>query len=126
MPLNDPSPNFALITSFDARQWSGVTVFEQLGNSITVPTFAAGAGVYEDALFFLNGRSSLSSLTEMVSSLATFGSDWQVSINGDDLLEISNASTAFSIAPIGDDVFGWGTQTASIVGGRLVVTAELD
>jgi hypothetical protein len=126
MPLNDPSPNFALITSFDARQWSGVTVFEQDGNSITLPTFAAGAGVYEDALFFLNGRSSLSSLTEMVSSLATFGSDWQVSINGDDLLEISNASTAFSIAPIGDDVFGWGTQTASIVGGRLVVTAELD
>ena len=38
MPLNDPSPNFALITSFDARQWSGVTVFEQDGNSITLPT----------------------------------------------------------------------------------------
>lgn len=126
MPLNDPSPNFALITSFDARQWSGVTVFEQLGYPVTLPTYAAGAGVYEDALFFLNGRSSLSSLTELVSALATFGSDWKVEINGDDLLEISNASTAFSIAPIGDDVFGWGTQTASVVGGRLVVTAELD
>ena len=126
MPLNDPSPNFALITSFDARQWSGVTVLTQLGSPVTLPTFAAGAGVYEDALFFLNGRSSLSSLTELVGALATFGSDWKVEINGEDLLEISNASTAFSIAPIGDDVFGWGTQTASVVGGRLVVTASLD
>jgi PAS domain-containing protein len=126
MPLHDPSPNFALISSFDARQWSGVTVFEQLGYPVTIPTFAAGAGVYEDALFFLNGRSSASSLTEMVSALATFGSDWKVEVNADDLLEISNASTAFSIAPIGDDVFGWGTQTASVVGGRLVVTADLD
>lgn len=126
MPLHDPSPNFALITSFDARQWSGVTVFDQLGYPVTLPTFAAGAGVYEDALFFLNGRSSLSSLTEMVSALATFGSDWQVALNSDDLLEISNASTAFSIEPIGEDVFGWGSQTASVVGGRLVVTAALD
>jgi PAS domain-containing protein len=126
MPLHDPSPNFALISSFDARQWSNVTVFEQLGYPVTIPTFAAGAGVYEDALFFLNGRSSASSLTEMVSALATFGSDWKVEVNADDLLEISNASTAFSIAPIGDDVFGWGTQTASVVGGRLVVTADLD
>jgi hypothetical protein len=126
MPLHDPSPNFALISSFDARQWSNVTVFEQLGYPVTIPTFAAGAGVYEDALFFLNGRSSASSLTEMVSALATFGSDWKVEVNADDLLEISNASTAFSIAPVSDDVFGWGTQTASVVGGRLVVTAELD
>lgn len=126
MPLHDPSPNFALLSSFDARQWSNVTVFDQLGYPVTLPTYAAGQGVYEDALFFLNGRSSASSLTEMVSALATFGSDWKVEINGDDLLEISNASTAFSIAPIGDDVFGWGTQTASFVGGRLVVTASLD
>ena len=126
MPLHDPSPNFALISSFDARQWSNVTVFEQLGYPVTIPTFAAGAGVYEDALFFLNGRSSASSLSEMENALATFGSDWKVEVNADDLLEISNASTAFSIAPVSDDVFGWGTQTASVVGGRLVVTAELD
>ena len=64
MPLNDPSPNFALITSFDARQWSGVTVFDQLGYPVTLPTYAAGAGVYEDALFFLNGRSARTGSTD--------------------------------------------------------------
>ena len=42
MPVHDPSPNFALLTSFDARQWSNVTVFEQLGYPVTLPTFQAG------------------------------------------------------------------------------------
>jgi hypothetical protein len=111
MPVHDPSPNFALLTSFDARQWSNVTVFEQLGYPVTLPTFQAGQGVYEDALFFLNGRSSKVTLTSLVGALANFGSDWQVALNADDLLVISNATSAFTIAPIGDDVFGWGSQS---------------
>jgi len=98
MPVHDPSPNFALLTSFDARQWSNVTVFEQLGYPVTLPTFQAGQGVYEDALFFLNGRSSKVTLTSLVGAEANFGSDWQVALNADDLLVISNATSAFDIA----------------------------
>lgn len=126
MPVHDPSPNFALLTSFDARQWSNVTVFEQLGYPVTMPTFQAGQGVYEDALFFLNGRSSKVTLSSLVGALANFGSDWQVSLNADDLLVISNASSAFTIAPIGDDLFGWGSQSSTLVSGRHRVTASLD
>ena len=123
MPIYDPSPNFALIAAFDARQWSGANLFSHLGNTVTMPTFAAGEGVYEDALFFLNGRSSLTTLAELVTTRSNFGADWQVSINADDLLVISNSSASFSIAPIGDDVFGWGTQSSTLVSGRHTITA---
>ena len=123
MPIYDPSPNFALIAAFDARQWSGADLFSQLGETVTMPTFAAGEGVYEDALFFLNGRSSLTTLAELVTTRSNFGADWQVSINADDLLVISNSSASFSIAPIGDDVFGWGSQASTLVSGRHTITA---
>lgn len=124
MPIYDPSPNFALIAAFDARQWSGANLFSQLAQTVTMPTFAAGEGVYEDALFFLNGRSSASTLAQMVTSRSNFGSDWQVSINADDLLVISNSSSAFSVAPIDDDVFGWGAQSSTLVSGRHTITAS--
>lgn len=128
MPVHDPSPNFALIASFDARQWSGEELFELTSTAIPVsmPTFATGAGVYEDALFFLNGRSSLSPLSSLVDGLSSFGSDWTVTLNADDLLVISNATSAFSIAPVSEDVFGWGSQSSSLVGGRHTITAEGD
>jgi hypothetical protein len=57
MPLNNPAPNFGLLTSFDMTGQSGATVFTRSGGSdVDLPTFTGDQGYYEDVLFFLNGR----------------------------------------------------------------------
>ena len=53
MPLNNPAPQFGLLTEYDMRAYSGVEVFDRSGGSaVSLPTFASGEGVYEDAMFF--------------------------------------------------------------------------
>ena len=57
MPLNNPSPQFGLLTAYDLRDYSGLEIFSRSGGSaVSMPTFTAGQGVYEDALFLINGR----------------------------------------------------------------------
>ena len=57
MPLNNPAPNFGLLTSIDMTGQSGETVFTRSGGSdVDLPNYASGQGYYEDMLFFLNGR----------------------------------------------------------------------
>ena len=57
MPLNNPAPLFALLTAYDMRSHSGQEVFTRSGGSaVSLASFSAGEGVYEDGLFFLNGR----------------------------------------------------------------------
>ena len=56
MPYNTPAPNFALISAFDAREWEGVNVCAYNGVDVSIPSYSTGSGVYEDGLFFLNGR----------------------------------------------------------------------
>ena len=56
MPYNTPAPDFALLAAFDARQWAGVDVVRYNATDISLPSYATGSGVYEDGLFFLNGR----------------------------------------------------------------------
>jgi len=130
MPLNNPAPNFGLLTSFDMTGQSGTTVFTRSGGSaVALPTYASGQGVYEDALFFLNGRGSDASFkADHQLSLATFGASWSMTINSDDKVTIQ-ASVQFKVTSTGSsDPFGFGSSTlvSSLVGSVYVLSAPND
>ena len=117
MPLNNPAPNFALLASFDMRGQSAQTVFTRNGNAVALPTYASDSGVFEDVLFFLNGR--ISSATVNASSntdnAKTFGTGWTVSINSSDRVQIS-ADTEFTVTHTGTtDALGFGSSTVSSI-----------
>ena len=64
MPLNNPAPQFGLLSAYDLRDFSGEQVFTRSGGSaVSMPTFTTGQGVYEDAVFFLNGRATDTDVT---------------------------------------------------------------
>lgn len=130
MPLNNPAPNFALLASFDMRGQSAQTVFTRNSNPVNLPTYASDSGVFEDVLFFLNGR--ISSATVNASSntdnAKTFGTGWTVSINSSDKIQIS-ADTEFTVTHTGTtDALGFGSSTVSsvLVGSDYVATAPND
>ena len=91
MPLNNPSPNFALLSSFNARTWSGVNVYRRGSNNITLPTFAIGEGIYEDGISFLNGRGSDGGFStgDLIQAGSAFGTNWTITINSSDKVVIS-------------------------------------
>ena len=85
MPYNNPAPDFALLTSIDATEWSGVELFTRSGASsgaVSFPTFASGAGIFEDAISLLNGRGSNSAnqFQAFIQSSSNFGT-WTVSLD---------------------------------------------
>ena len=130
MPLNNPAPNFGLLTSFDMTGQSGTTVFTRSGGSaVALPTFTGDQGYYEDALFFLNGRGVDASFkADHQLSLATFGASWSMTINQDDKVTIQ-ANAQFKVTSTGSsDPFGFGSSTllSSLVGSVYVLSAPND
>ena len=130
MPLNNPAPNFGLLTSFDVTGQSGTTVFTRSGGSaVALPTFSSGQGGYEDVLFFLNGRGVDASFkADHQLSLATFGASWSMTINQDDKVTIQ-ANAQFKVTSTGSsDPFGFGSSTllSSLVGSVYVLSAPND
>lgn len=113
MPLNNPSPNFALLSSFNARTWSGVNVFDRGSNNITLPTYAIGAGIYEDVISFLNGRGSEDgfSMGDVIQTESQFGSNWAVTINSFDKVVISCDSSFKIRHKSGTDILGVGSSS---------------
>jgi hypothetical protein len=84
MPYNNPAPDFALLSSVDATEWSGVELFDRSGGSpVSFPTFASGQGIYEDAITLLNGRGndSANTLSGVINAVATFGT-WTATLLG--------------------------------------------
>ena len=127
MPSFDKSPNFALLTEFDATQWSGADLFTQGSTTISMPTFAQGEGFYDDALIFLNGRASTSdlNLSAQVLSASTFGSSWLFTLNDDDKI-VLRSDVDFTIEPTNadQDFLGFGgTVNASPVGSKFHAVA---
>jgi len=115
MPLNNPSPNFALLSAFNARTWSNVNVFDRGSNNITLPTFGTGEGIFDDAISFLNGRGSESgiAMSDLLQATAVFGTNWSVSINSSDKVVIS-CDDQFKIRlKSGADVLGVGSSSFS-------------
>lgn len=113
MPLNNPSPNFALLSSFNARTWSGVNVYDRGSNNITLPTFAIGEGIYEDGISFLNGRGSDGGFStgDLIQAGSAFGTNWTITINSSDKVVIS-CDDSFKIRfKSGSDDLGVGSSS---------------
>jgi hypothetical protein len=132
MPSNDKAPNFALMADFDATPYSGADLFTHGSTTVAMPTFTQGAGFYDDALIFLNGRASTSglSLTQQIRDAATFGgSSWDIDFNYDeDKIKIIG-SVDFTIAPTSasQDFLGFGgTVDATLVGSKYHAEAPND
>ena len=130
MPLNNPAPQFGLLTSFDMTGQSGVTVFSRSGgSSVALPTYASGEGLYEDVLFFLNGRGSENLFkADTQLDLGAFGSSWSMTIDENDKIKIVS-DVDFELTKTGtDDPFGFGSSTvgASLVGSDYVLIAAND
>jgi hypothetical protein len=131
MPLNNPAPQFALLTEYDMRAYSGVEVFTRSGGSpVDLEVFTSGQGVYEDLLFFLNRRCTDPNLTWTLQAdnVNTFGTSWTVSLNDNDKITITS-DVDFEIVNQGSsDVLGIGSSTlnATLVGSDYVVTAPND
>lgn len=130
MPLNNPAPNFGLLTSIDMTGQSGETVFTRSGGSdVYLPNYASGQGYYEDMLFFLNGRGVDASFkADYQLGLATFGTSWSMTINEDDKVTITS-DVQFKVTSTGsDDPLGFGTSTlvASLIGSDYVLSAPND
>jgi len=130
MPLNNPAPQFGLLTAQDVRDLDSVKIFTRDSNAVNMPSFATGEGVYEDALFLLNGRSILTSNSAggQADDLASFGSTWSVTINSDDKVSITS-DVEFTVLKTGsNDALGFGSSVVSSVqvGSDYIATAPLD
>ena len=115
MPYNNPAPDFALLTSIDATEWSGVELFTRSGGSaVSFPTFASGSGIFEDAISLLNGRGSNSAndLQSRIDSASNFGTgNWTVSLDSaTDKIKIE-CTTAFSLTVNSGAFNGLGFET---------------
>jgi len=116
MPLNNPAPQFGILTAQDVRDLSAIKIFTRGSTAVNMPTFSTGEGVYEDALFLLNARESANDNSASGQILASkdFGADWTVAINSDDKVTIT-ANTQFTITRTGtDDPLGFGASTTAV------------
>ena len=115
MPYNNPAPDFALLTSIDATEWSGVELFTRSGAStgaVSFPTFASGSGIFEDAISLLNGRGTTSAQTleGFIQASSNFGT-WTVSLDSaTDKIKIE-CTTAFSLTVNTNGFNGLGFET---------------
>jgi hypothetical protein len=116
MPLNNPSPNFALLSSFNARTWSGVNVFDRGSNNISLPSYAIGEGIYEDVISFLNGRGCQNgmSASDLLLSSSNFGTTWTVSLTADDKVKFES-DVQFQVRHLtGADSYGVGSSFSTL------------
>ena len=130
MPLNNPAPRFGLLTAYDVRDLSATKIFTRGSTAVSMPTFTTGQGVYEDAIHLLNARSSKqsNSATNQLTSVATFGSGWAVTISENDRILITSA-VQFEIESTGSsDPLGFGSSqiSSSASGSNYIIEAPND
>ena len=131
MPLNNPAPQFGLLSAYDLRDFSGEQVFTRSGGSaVSMPTFTTGQGVYEDAVSFLNGRATDTDVTGTgrLGTVKLFGASWALSLNSADKFVFSS-SVDFTVTSTGSSDplgVGSGTLTATLDGSTYSVVCPND
>jgi len=131
MPLNNPAPQFGLLTAYDLRDLSATQLFTRSGGSaVSLPTFTTGQGVYEDIVFFLNGRSLDADMTGTgrLTTVKLFGASWALSLNSSDKFVFSS-DTNFTVTSTGSSDplgLGSGTVSATLDGSTYSVTSQND
>lgn len=125
-----------LMAEFDARTWSGATVFTVSATNVVLPTYGTGEGVFEDVLAFLNGygsrgvAASLQHLGGLIDDAWTGGANaFTVTINSSDRVVLTSDTIDFAItASTNLSQLGFTAATYAAVGGAapFVRTAEAD
>lgn len=81
MPSYDKSPNFMLMSDFDARNFTS-TLYTRAGSNIALNS--NGRVVFNDAVYFLNGRGQSSTKSLKACLEADLGNVWTISIDSQD------------------------------------------
>lgn len=127
MPIHNPAPDFALLSGFNARSWSGVNVFDRGSDNISLPSYDSSSGVYDDVLSFLNGRGSAENLSFILDTSFTFAYGWTIELTDADRIKISS-TVQFTIIASNDDPLGFNSvlNTATGSGSSWSVTAPAE
>ena len=89
MPSFDTSPNFMLMSDFDARNFTS-TLYTRAGSNIALN--ANGRVVFDDPILFLNGNGQSSTYSLKHNLEADLGGTWTISINSNDRITWSRDS----------------------------------
>lgn len=127
MPSTDTSPNFALMSQFDARSYTGTLYTRQnaLGDTIPISLFTESRIVFDDAIHFLSGRgqSSTTSVKGYLEKILNSQSDtFTVGISSADKLFIHHdqgLSLAYTAPTSAAAELGLIAQTAIVSDGQL-------
>lgn len=115
----------AIISGFDARQWSATTVLTWAGDNITLPTYSRGSGYLEDVLVFLNGRASGTEaiIGDIAAAWVASGAGGTLTMDIDPTtgrVRLTSSTTDFTVeAGSGANLAWWGFDAAGhgLVGG---------
>lgn len=118
MPSFDTSPNFMLMSDFDARNFTS-TLYTRAGSNIALNV--NGRVVFDDPILFLNGngQSSTKSLKHYLE--ADLGGIWTISINSNDRITWSRDSFISMDIETNNGGYLWGIENeATIMNGTSV------
>ncbi len=129
-------PPIALMGPFDARTWSGATVFTVAAAPVALPTYGTGEGYFDDVLQFLNSygsrgvAASLQHLGGLIDDAWTGGANaFTVTISAADRVVLTSDTIDFAItASTNLSQLGFTSSTYAAVGGGapFIRTAETD
>lgn len=118
MPSFDTSPNFMLMSDFDARNFTG-TLYTRAGSNVALNT--NGRVVFDDPVYFLNGRGQASNKSLKYYLEADLGGTWTISINSNDRITWSRDSFISIDIETNNAGYVWGIENeATIMNGTSV------
>ena len=118
MPSFDTSPNFMLMSDFDARNFTS-TLYTRAGSNIALN--ANGKVVFDDPILFLNGNGQSSSYSLKHYLEADLGGIWTISINSNDRITWSRDSSISMDIETNNGGYLWGIENdATIMNGTSV------
>ena len=125
MPSFDTSPNFMLMSDFDARNFTS-TLYTRAGSNVALN--ASGQVVFDDPVYFLNGRGQASNKSLKYYLEADKGGTWTISINSSDrIVWAKDTSQTMTIdAYLGGDMWGLQNDTINMSGTSVVFPNDFD
>lgn len=132
MPSTDTSPNFALLSQFDARPYTSTLYTRQNseGTSIPISLFTESRIVFDDAVHFLNGRgqSATTSIKGYLEKVLNANSDtFTVGVSSSDKLFIHRdveGGMAYTCPPSASSHLGLSEGTILIPDGQINFQAD--
>ena len=125
MPSFDTSPNFMLMSDFDARNFTS-TLYTRAGSNVALN--ANGRVVFDDPVYFLNGRGQASNRSLKYYLEADKGGTWTISVNSNDrIVWAKDTSQTITIdAYQGGDMWGLQNDTIDMSGTSVVFPNDFD